>query len=308
MGAPLQIAYRPKTFEEVAGNESAIEAIMSLLDRDLEHIPHAWLFSGPAGCGKTTLARIVKDALGCNALDYKEFNSGSMRGVDTIREVEQNSRLSPMAGKVKVYLFDEVHNWTKQAQEASLKMLEDAPPNVFFLLATTNPEKLCKAMRTRLTDVTVKPLRTNEVMKLLKSICEKEDVDIDSTLLKKIALSCDGSAREAVKMLDSIIDIEDEEKALELIENTHVGEASVIDLCRALTKGEKWTNIVKLLENITEEPESVRRAVLGYLSKVLLSQGSVHVAEMMEQFEDNYYDTGRAGLILSCFAACKLGG
>ena len=303
MGAPLHIAYRPATLDEVAGNKGTIDAIRSILSRDIEHIPHAWLFSGPSGMGKTTLARIIKTELGCSDMDYKEFNSGSMRGIDTIREVEQNSRLSPMNGKVKVYLFDEVHNWTKAAKEASLKMLEDAPKNVFFFLATTEPGGLPKAMRTRLTDVVVKSLNTKEIMRLLKDICAAEEANIQPEILQAIALASDGSCREAVKMLDSVFDVTDTDAALETISNTHVGEATVIELCRALIKGESWKQVSKILSLITDEPESVRRACGTYFTKVLLGDGSQRTAEILEQFERNWYDGGRASMVLACFAA-----
>jgi DNA polymerase-3 subunit gamma/tau len=306
MSEPLHILYRPRDLNEIAGNKGAVTALKGFLERDLKDMPHSWLFSGPSGCGKTTLARIIAKELGCGDMDFHEFNSSSMRGIDTIRDIEQKCRLAPMSGPVKVYLLDEIHMLTPAAQEASLKILEDAPKNVFFFLATTNPEKLKKAMRTRCTDVTVKPLNSKETVVLLKEICEAEEKKIDSSVLKKIAMSCDGSPREAVKMLDMVFDVTDTELALEVIENTHVSEATVIELCRALNKGEAWKNIAAILGNIEAEPESIRRAILTYFSKVLLGQDSVHVAEILEQFESNYFDSGKAGLILSCFAVTQL--
>jgi DNA polymerase-3 subunit gamma/tau len=306
MSEPLHILYRPLTLDEVAGNKGAVASIEGLLERDLKDIPHAWLFSGPSGCGKTTLARIIAKELGCSDMDLNEYNSGSMRGVDTIRDVEQKCKLAPMNGKIKVYLFDEVHSWTKAAKDASLKILEDAPKNVFFFLATTNPEALTKAVRTRCTDISVKPLNSKEIMSLLKEIAEAEEKEVDSSVLKKIAMSCDGSPREAVKMLDMIIDLADVEHALEVIENAHVSEASVIELCRAINKGEAWKNVAKILGTLEAEPEQTRRAVLTYFSKALLDQDNMRTAEILEQFEKNYFDSGRAGLVLSCFAATKV--
>ncbi len=306
MSEPLHILYRPKTLEDVAGNKSAVATVASLLQRDVKDIPHAWLFSGPSGCGKTTIARIAANMLGCADMDFYEYNSASMRGIDTVRDLEQKCKLSPMGGKVKVYLLDEFHNTTSVAQDAILKVLEDAPPNVFFFLATTNPEKLKKAVRTRCTDIAVKQLNSKDVGKLIRGIVETEEVDVPASILTKIAKSCDGSPREAVKMLDAIIDIEDEESALEAIDNVYASESNVIDLCRALMSAEKWNKISKHLDAIEAEPETVRRAVLGYFTKVLLSKGDVRVAEILEQFEDNYYDSGKAGLVLSCFAVTQL--
>lgn len=306
MSEPLHILYRPEVLEEVAGNKGAIAAITEFLERDIKDIPHSWLFSGPSGCGKTTLARIIAKELGCSDIDFYEFNSGSMRGVDTIREVEQKCKLSPMNGKIKVYLFDEVHSWTKAAKDASLKILEDAPKNVFFFLATTNPESLGKAIRTRCTDIAVKSLNSREIMSLLKEIAGAEEKEVDMEVIKKIAMSCDGSPREAVKMLDMVIDVAEKDLALDVIENTYTSEASAIELCRALLKKEQWKNIAKILDNLEAEPEQVRRACLTYFSKVLLGNGEMRSAEILEQFEDNYFDSGKAGLILSCFAASQV--
>lgn len=306
MSEPLQILYRPQELDEIAGNKGAIAAIETILERDLKDIPHTWLFSGNAGCGKTTMARIVADKLGCSAMDFQEFNAGSMRGVDTIRDVEQKCKLAPMDGDVKVYLFDEAHSWTKAAKDASLKMLEDAPKNVFFFLATTNPEVLGKAIRTRCTDIAVKSLNSREIMSLIKEIAEAENKTVDIEIIKKISMSCDGSPREAVKMLDMVIDVKEKDLALEVIENTYASEASGIELFRAILKKEGWKNIAKIIEKLEAEPEQTRKGALTYFSKVLLSGGDVRTAEILEQFEDNYYDSGKAGLILSCFAASEL--
>jgi DNA polymerase-3 subunit gamma/tau len=307
MSEPLHIKYRPKKLEDVAGNKGAVATVKSFLERELIDMPHSWLFSGPSGTGKTTIARIVAHELGCSDIDFIEYNSGSMRGVDSIRDIEQKSKLSPMKGKVKVYLFDEVHNWTAAAQEASLKLLEDAPKNVFFFLATTNPEKLRKAVRTRCTDIAVKALNTKDISALIRRICEEEGIgDMPKEVIQKIASSCDGSPREAVKMLDAVIDIEELDEALEAISAVYTAETEIIDLCRALTQGHSWNKISPILKNLEGDPENARRAILGYFTKVLLDKGDLRIAEMMEQFESNYYDTGKAGLVLSCFAATQV--
>ena len=137
----LPIKYRPQYFDEVAGNKDAVAQCEAILKRSLATIPRSWLFTGPSGTGKTTLARILRYELDCSDADFHEFNTSNTRGIDTIREITSKARLSPMDGKIQVYLLDECHQLTKDAQNALLKALEDTPKHTFFMLCTTNPEK-----------------------------------------------------------------------------------------------------------------------------------------------------------------------
>ncbi len=300
----LHFKYRPKTFDEVAGNESSIEMIKSILERDFEQIPRTWLFTGESGCGKTTVARILKTELGCSDLDFHEYNASNTRGIDTIREITNISRLSPMKGKIKIYLLDEFHMVTPQGMDAALKVFEDTPPNTFFFIATTNPEKVKKAIKTRCTTIQMKTLPPKVISKYLLEITKKEGIkDYSTSLLSAIAKSSQGSCREAVKILDQIIDIEDDEKALEAISSVLGNESGIDELCKALLNGATWKAVATILETLDMEAESARHVILSWFSKVLLGGGDIKVAQMMECFETNYYDTGRAGLILSCFAA-----
>ena len=137
----LPIKYRPTVLKDFYGNQVLKSALGAILKRDLEDIPHAMLFIGSSGCGKTTLARIVASKLDCVDAEFYELNSADVRGVDTIREVSKNMKYSPMSGSVRIWLFDEVHKMTNDAQNAMLKMLEDPPDHVYFMLATTDPQK-----------------------------------------------------------------------------------------------------------------------------------------------------------------------
>lgn len=302
MSNPLHIKHRPKYLEDIIGNKETVAMVASILNReDLESIPHAFLFQGPAGTGKTTIARIIRDELGCSNLDYHEFNASDTRGIDTIRNIKSKSRLAPVDGKVKVYLLDELHQITGPAQEAALKLLEDAPDNVFFLLCTTNPEKLKKTLKSRCTIVQMSSLNSRDMIKLIDSIAKKEEIDISPEISKTIIANSDGSPRTAVKLLDSIIDMDSDEEAIKAIESATVSEATTIELCRALLANESWKVISDILKGIDEDPEGMRRSILGYFSKVLLNNGSVVIAQIMECFEEPFYNTGKPGLIMACF-------
>jgi len=302
MSESLPLKYRPKAFKDVYGNDAAIKSVESLITRDLEGIPKSWLFTGVSGCGKTTMVRIISKMLKCSETDYHEYNAANTNGVDTIREISSTARLSPMDGPVKIILLDECHMLTGPAQQACLKMLEDAPRKTFFFLATTNPEKMITAVKTRCTTVNLKALPSTTAYKLVESIAKKEGVELPAEIIKAISKACGGSAREALKILDQVIDIEDDQIALDMIEKTITSDNAVVELCRALMDNQPWTAIVKILSGLETDPEAARRAVMGYFTNVLLSKGDRRSAMILECFsEKSYFDSGKAGLVLSCY-------
>jgi DNA polymerase III gamma/tau subunit len=207
-----------------------------------------------------------------------------------------------MSGPVKVILLDEIHSATTQAMQAMLKMLEDAPKKTFFFLATTNPEKLLAAVKTRCTTINMKSLPSNVAYALVKDISEKENVDMPPSILKAISKACGGSAREAVKLLDQVIDVESEEDAIDLIEKTISCDTSTRELCQALMQNQPWKVLSGILKNIDSDAESARRSILGYFTKVLLDKGDIASAMILEMFAENYYDSGKSGLVLSCYS------
>ena len=301
----LYLKHRPNSLEEVSGNSSLIKSLKSLLDSKKD-IPHSFLFTGPSGCGKTTLGRILAKELGCDPLDFKEVDSADFRGIDSVREIRKQMRMSPLNGDCRIYLLDECHKMTNDAQNALLKALEDTPKHVYFILCTTDPQKLLKTIKTRCTPYEVKPLNEKVIGKLLRNVARQEGVDLPKEVRVQIAHDSLGSPRQALVLLGKILHLPEDEM-LKAAEKSAEEESEVIELCRMLmNKDQTWQRISKIIKGIDQEPESVRRAVLGYFSAVLLgnSKHNRRAAGIIECFLDPFYDSGKAGLVLSCWQAC----
>lgn len=290
--------YRPKSFDDVVGQSTAVQMLSTMLDRG--KLPQAILFSGPSGCGKTTLARILSNdpRLGCTDMDRAEINSSSYRGVDGVRELARVSELCPM-GKSRVWILDEVHKLTSDAQHAALKMLEDTPKGTYFFLCTTNPEKLIKPIRTRCADVVLPALKAEDLEKIMQRVAKSIKMDV-SSVSDDLVDAAAGSARALLVMMDRISNVP-KEKWDDLIKLGDVDSPQIIDLCRALLKKESWKKVAEILRGIEDDPESVRWAVLGYAQAVLIKQSNQQAYEIIRSFSEPFYETKKAGLVASCF-------
>lgn len=277
MSGALPLKYRPIDFSELYGNDHIIKQFNTILKRDTEDIPKSWLFTGESGTGKTTVVRILRDKFGCLEANFHEYNSSSERGIEAIRRISSNARMAAMGGGNKIFLLDECHNLTPAAQQALLKILEDTPRNTFFMLATTNPEKLLKAIKTRCTTISLKPCSPRVLKELCLDIAGEEGVDLYPKVAKAISEAACGSPREALKILDQVIDIDDEKDAVEAVEKTIGSVSSSIELCQELMGNCQWKAIGKLITDILKDsvPEDLRRSMMGYFNSVVLSKDNM---------------------------------
>jgi DNA polymerase-3 subunit gamma/tau len=251
--------YRPQRFEDVVGQEHVTQTLTNAVEQ--KRIAHAYLFCGPRGTGKTTIARIFAKCLNCTggpkadfddtdsrcqeiaegrSLDVLEIDAASNRGIDEIRELRETCRYTPASGKFKIYIIDEVHMLTKEAFNALLKTLEEPPAHVKFMFATTDPEKVLPTILSRCQRFDLRRIPVALISKHIEHIAKKEKVKIEPTALYAIARGAEGALRDAESTLDQLISFcgEKIEEADVLSMFGLVAQGQLLDLARAVLAGE----------------------------------------------------------------------
>lgn len=300
----LYLKYRPKTLDEIKGNNQTIHTLEGMLV-DIEKAPHAYLLTGPTGCGKTTIGRIIADRLGCVGNDFREVDSADFRGIDTIREIRKNSMFKSLEGPVRVWLIDECHKLTNDAQNALLKILEDTPKHVYFVLCTTEPQKLIPTIKGRCSQFQVAPLNERQMLGLLKRTARSEGVKLDGEIYDQIIQDSFGLPRNALQILEQVLSVEDEQR-LEVARKAAEEQSESIQLCRALLKGGNWKTVREILNGLKDQdPEGIRRHVMGYAQSVLLGGEDNRAGLVLEEFLEPFYNTGFPGLVYACYAITK---
>lgn len=217
----LYLKYRPQTLDEL-DSVSVRDYLKKIVSS--KNIPHAFLFAGPKGTGKTSAARILAKIINCenkkapcnkckqclsimkgNNLDVVELDAASHRGIDDVRILRDAVKLSPSSAKKKIYIIDEAHMLTTEASNALLKTLEEPPDHVVFILATTNPEKLIDTIRSRATTILFKKPSREEIIHSLGRVVKGEKIKIDPETLDLIAKASGGAFRDATKILEQVI-------------------------------------------------------------------------------------------------------
>ena len=300
----LALKYRPKTLDEVVGNRQVVEVLRKQLsDESSQPLSHSILLHGPTGCGKTTLARIISRELGVQDDDMKEIDSADFRGIDTIREIRKQCQYKPLNSPYRVWILDEVHQLTKDAQSALLKTLEDTPKHVYFILCTTDPQKLLPTIRGRCSQFQVQPLTDKEMKRLLFRVVKAEGESLSKEVYEQIIQDSMGHPRNALQILAQVLSVEPE-KRLEVAKRSAETQSQTIELCRALVKGASWKKIAEILKGLKDEDaEQIRRAVLGYCQSILLSGKQDNtVAVIMEEFMEPFYNSGFPALVFACYS------
>lgn len=302
----LYLKYRPNSLDEIIGNEEIVQLLKEQLSKNSKQpIPHSLLFHGPTGCGKTTLGRIVAHELGAKGNDIREIDSADFRGIDTIRDIRKQSTYKPLEGPCRVWILDECHKMTGDAQTALLKALEDTPNHIYYILCTTEPQKLLPTIRGRCSQYQVQPLTEKNMKKLLRRVVKAEKESLSKEIYDQIIQDSFGHPRNALQILAQVLSVREEDR-MKVAKKTAETQSKTIELCRALTSGwEPWHKIATILKGLKDEdPEQIRRAILGYCQAILLGNSpSPFIARIMEEFIEPFYNTGFPGLTLACYSA-----
>jgi len=265
--------WRPQNFQELVGQEHVQRALVNALNDDRLH--HAYLFTGTRGVGKTTIARIFSKSLNCETgitatpcgkcstcmeiaegryVDLIEVDAASRTGVDDTRDLLENVQYAPTRGRYKVYLIDEVHMFSKSSFNALLKTLEEPPPHVKFLLATTDPQKLPVTVLSRCLQFNLKRLPVSLIISHLQHILTEEKVEFNVTALQLIAEAADGSMRDALSLLDQAL----------AFGGGAIQEQEVRDMLGSVSRDK----VIRLLKAVLQRDASQTLAVVAELAEM----------------------------------------
>ena len=307
--------YRPQTFEEVIGQEHITKTISKSIAQ--KKIAHAYLFSGPHGVGKTSLARIIAKALNCvngptdkpcgecpscvqiengTPLDVIEIDGASNRGIENIRTIIENVRISPVSGKYKIYIIDEVHQITNEAFNALLKTLEEPPPHVVFILATTEAERVLPTIRSRCQQYTFKSLNIEDLEKILKSILSKENIAYEDEAIFLISKQARGSVRDSETILEKMIAYTTDKKFISAADVIAVVGGNnfsfVKEFFDVMMSGDK-KNYFLFIKKLFEETVDIRtftNNLIEYMRIVLMIKSGIEDIKILEITENERDD------------------
>jgi len=233
MQEALYRKYRPSSLEELVGQSDAVQLISEQIKNS--NLSHAYLFSGPRGVGKTSLARIIATTIGCDPVfDITEIDAASHNKVDDVRELNDSVNfIASSPGKKRVFILDEVHMLSNAASNAFLKTLEEPPEHVIFILATTEPERVIETIRSRTTQIAFKRIKNADIITSLEKISKAEKIKLSKDVLEYIANQSDGSLRDAINLFEQTFSTFGNKATMEQLYSI-LGKVTITDLLQIL--------------------------------------------------------------------------
>jgi DNA polymerase-3 subunit gamma/tau len=325
--------YRPQRFADVAGQDHVTRTLMNALSQN--RIAHGYIFSGHRGIGKTTIARIVAQALNCrtevgstarptpepcgvcdscievrqgNAVDVIEIDAATNRGIDEIRELRDAARYSPARDRYKIYILDEAHQITDAAFNALLKTLEEPPAHVIFMMATTEPENIPQTIRSRCQHFSFHAVKFDDILAQLKMIAGLEEVEAEEAALALLAEAGDGSMRDALSIMDQAIASAPLENGKAVLSAAQIRElmgsvpnAVFERLLEAVAAGQsaELMEQLNLLVNAGHSPSSLARQMVRYLRNSLMAKLGGEQTELLQISGDERARAARTALLFT---------
>ncbi|MGC1424730.1 MAG: DNA polymerase III subunit gamma/tau [Terracidiphilus sp.] len=324
--------YRPQRFADVAGQDHVTRTLLNALTQN--RIAHGYIFSGHRGIGKTTIARILAQALNCrteigsaqrptpepcgvcdscveirqgNAVDVIEIDAATNRGIDEIRELRDAARYAPARDRYKIYILDEAHQITEAAFNALLKTLEEPPPHIIFMMATTEPENIPQTIRSRCQHFSFHAVKFDDIRAQLKMIAGLEEVEAEEGALALLAEAGDGSMRDALSIMDqAIASAPCDAKNRPVLSTAQIRELmgsvpnTVFEhLLEAVAAGESAPLMTQLndLLNAGHSPQSLARQMVRYLRNALMAKLGGEQTELLQISADERARAARTALL-----------
>jgi|GEM_PF-1261855 len=288
-GLPLTLKYRPQSLAEVRGQDAVVRSIKSVIEKG--PTPHAYLLTGPAGTGKTTLGRIIARMLNCGDGNVLEIDAATNTGIDNMREVQSSLKYKGFGDSPnRAVLVDECHQLSKGAFDSLLKVLEEPPAHVYFVLLTTNPGKVPPTIASRCATYNLRELSNGEIWDMLEDVAKREGFDVDEQILGAAAKASNGSPRAALSALQLVHDCRSVKEAQALLSQP-LEDGELIDIMREMVGSGRvsWPRVLDVLKaNKDTDPEGLRLTIVNYLAAVLMSatqeKRAVGLLDMLNQF------------------------
>jgi DNA polymerase-3 subunit gamma/tau len=293
MNESLITKYRPDDFDSVFGHDSLAESLKFVIKKGAAQ---SFLFAGPSGVGKTTLARIVAEKVGCAPDTITELDAATHTGIDAMRALTEMAEFRPLGGSsVRGIIIDECHALSAAAWKSLLKSVEEPPEGMYWFFCTTELGKVPATIKTRCAVYNLELVPYDDLYDLVVVVAEQEEQELTESMVNLIVSAAYGSPRQALMNLAMCLGAKTDKEVKQRLNTVSEDEEQVIDICRKMIRGElTWAAVQKFMDTMQgKDVESVRMVIVSYVSKVLSSEKNTKKVPkylaILENFEEPFY-------------------